>query len=170
MADISVDGNTTGQIRRDRPGDLPGSPIKASTAADLLSTAALPRFSTFSSSLDRLIAQNSPSSSSGHRTDQGNYDWINAEGMKGAVLPGMSAEISGPPGSGKTVIAIALALSARTASDQEDGAEPSEVLIVGESESTPVTPLSADSQRRHRRISYHMSTTGGRRVQDSIRR
>ena len=51
--------------------------------------------------------------------------------MKGALLPGMSAEVSGPPGSGKTVIAIALALSARTASDEEDAAEPSEVLIVG---------------------------------------
>lgn len=54
--------------------------------------------------------------------------------MKGALLPGMSAEVSGPPGSGKTVIAIGLTLSARTPSDEEDAADPSEVLVVGELE------------------------------------
>lgn len=52
--------------------------------------------------------------------------------MKGPVLPGMSIEVSGPPGSGKTVIAIALALSARVSSDEDEVGDRSEALLIGQ--------------------------------------
>jgi KaiC/GvpD/RAD55 family RecA-like ATPase len=52
------------------------------------------------------------------------------ETKDGAIVPGMSVEISGPPGSGKTVLSIALAINARMSADGEDGAE---VLMIGRS-------------------------------------
>lgn len=119
------------ELLRDQPPgpqesdcSTPASPTKALTAAELLSTAALPRFSTFSPSLDRLIARHSTATSQGHM----GYEWITNEQIRGSVMPGMSVEISGPPGSGKTVIGLSLALSARMQND--DNGSP-EVLIIG---------------------------------------
>lgn len=50
------------------------------------------------------------------------------ETKDGAIVPGMSVEISGPPGAGKTVLVTALAVNARMSAEGEDDAE---VLIVG---------------------------------------
>lgn len=50
------------------------------------------------------------------------------EMKNGAIVPGMSVEISGPPGAGKTVLATALAINARMSAEGEDGAE---VLVIG---------------------------------------
>lgn len=52
------------------------------------------------------------------------------ETKNGPVVPGMSVEISGPPGSGKTVISTGLAINARMSGDG-DG-DDAEVLIVGQ--------------------------------------
>lgn len=107
----------------------PSSPIKASTAAELLSSSASNRFSTYSPSLDRLIAQYSPSMA--HDTTHGVTDpkrlW--QASRDGAIVPGMSVEISGPPGVGKSVLVTALAINARLAQDDKNSAE---VLVVGE--------------------------------------
>jgi DNA replication protein DnaC len=59
------------------------------------------------------------------------------DGEAGSVVPGMTLEISGPPGGGKTVLAIALALSSRL----KDGELFSgEVLIVGKYASFSMIP------------------------------
>ena len=50
------------------------------------------------------------------------------ETKDGAIVPGMSVEISGPPGAGKTVLVTALAVNARMSAEGEDDAE---VLIIG---------------------------------------
>lgn len=47
----------------------------------------------------------------------------------GAIVPGMSVEISGPPGVGKSVLVTALAINARLAQNVKNSAE---VLVVGE--------------------------------------
>jgi len=89
--------------------------IHSSTAAELLSTSSLPHFSTLSASMDPR--------------------------QKGSIEPGMSIELSGPPGAGKTAIALGIALHARIGkrsrrstegTDEADKEEPGEVLIVGE--------------------------------------
>lgn len=107
--------------------------IQSSTAAGLLSTSDLPHFSTFSSSLDALISQfNSstdvlPLSKRGEEFNQ-----------NGSIVPGMSMEISGPPGGGKSSIALAIAMSARLSSGNfadsvrpHDQSEKGEVLLIG---------------------------------------
>jgi RAD51-like protein 2 len=113
----------------DRPTKPPSSPVKSSTAAELLSTSSRHRFSTLSPSLDRLIAQFTPSLA--YNTHNGVEDpqrlW--QETKNGAIVPGMSVEISGPPGAGKTVISIALAINARMSAEGDDNPE---VLIIGE--------------------------------------
>ncbi|OWZ62299.1 hypothetical protein AYX14_04120 [Cryptococcus neoformans] len=80
--------------------------VQSTTAADLLSTSDLPHFSTFSSSLDALISHLSSSTDAlpkqGEESDQ-----------RGSIVPGMSIEITGPPGGGKSSIALAVAMSAR---------------------------------------------------------
>ncbi|WVF71295.1 hypothetical protein IAT40_006098 [Kwoniella sp. CBS 6097] len=89
------------------------SQLRASTAADLLSSAYLPRFSTHSSSLDNLIASFRPVEQpafSGHSSRKGK-EKENA----GAITPGMTIEICGPPGGGKTSVALGIVLSARMA-------------------------------------------------------
>lgn len=99
-------------------------------------------------SLDRLIAQYSPSMA--HNREHGVTDaerlW--QASRDGAIVPGMSVEISGPPGGGKTAMATALAINARLAEDEKNSAE---VLVVGESAVN--TPCSL---HRHRR-GYHTS-------------
>ncbi|WWD17173.1 hypothetical protein CI109_101611 [Kwoniella shandongensis] len=89
------------------------SQIQSSTAADLLSTASLPHFSTFSTSLDTLISRFSDA-------DRDTRDGISSRKGKekedtGAIFPGMTVEISGPPGGGKTAVALGILLNARMA-------------------------------------------------------
>ncbi|WWC62107.1 uncharacterized protein I303_104697 [Kwoniella dejecticola CBS 10117] len=111
---------------------LPHSQIQASTAADLLSSAYLPHFSTSSTSVDHLIAhfQDPHKRQASKRpTRKGKEKEASA-----AITPGMTVEIAGPPGIGKTSMALAVVLSARlTAADQaneEEEAESGEVLII----------------------------------------
>lgn len=116
-------------IQGGQPATTQTSPIKSSTAAELLSSASKHRFSTLSPSLDRLIAQFSPSMA--YNTHNGVEDpkrlW--QETKYGAIVPGMSVEISGPPGSGKTVLSTALAINARMSGEGDSDVE---VLIIGE--------------------------------------
>ncbi|XAO22570.1 hypothetical protein I312_101343 [Cryptococcus bacillisporus CA1280] len=125
--------------------------IQSSTAADLLSTSDLPHFSTFSSSLDALISQfNSstdvlPLSKRGEEFNQ-----------NGSIVPGMSMEISGPPGGGKSSIALAIAMSARLSSGNfadsvqpHDQSEKGEVLLIDTEGSMTSERLFKAAQRVH---------------------
>ncbi|KAK8864518.1 hypothetical protein IAR55_001768 [Kwoniella newhampshirensis] len=115
------------------------SQVQSSTAAELLSTILLPHFSTFSTSLDTLISRfGDPSSQYDHARDGRSRKGKEKEDT-GAIVPGMTVEISGPPGGGKTAVALGIVLSARMAkmrgvdvsSDVEEGRrESGEVLIV----------------------------------------
>lgn len=106
--------------------------IQSSTAADLLDPTSLPRFSTLSETLDSLIEQRTYSG--GERTDQ---DRESIPPGSGAIVPGMAVEIAGPPGIGKTSLAVGLALNARMGrrgkrrSSLRGGGETGEVLIIG---------------------------------------
>lgn len=59
--------------------------------------------------------------------------------LGGSIIPGMTLELSGPPGGGKTAIAVGIGLSARLRlhvrdaeiDEQTDGSNMGEVLIVG---------------------------------------
>ncbi|WVN88426.1 uncharacterized protein L203_103636 [Cryptococcus depauperatus CBS 7841] len=82
--------------------------VQSSTAADLLSTKLLPRFSTLSTSIDGLINQFGVIPS-----EEIAFGKSNAKRYIGAVVPGMTIELSGPPGIGKSAIVIALALNSR---------------------------------------------------------
>ncbi|GMK55255.1 hypothetical protein CspeluHIS016_0203110 [Cutaneotrichosporon spelunceum] len=90
-----------------RPSSRPPSPSRAQTAADLLHAVPGPRFSTLSGAIDGLLAHYSPL----HVAPQP----LNLKGkgraLGGAVVPGMVLEISGPPGSGKSAVALSTALS-----------------------------------------------------------
>nr|XP_019046461.1 hypothetical protein I302_05210 [Kwoniella bestiolae CBS 10118]OCF25391.1 hypothetical protein I302_05210 [Kwoniella bestiolae CBS 10118] len=108
-----------------------GKLIQASTAADLLSSAHLPHFSTSSTSIDHLIA---------HFHDPDRRRHPKRSSRKGkekedsaAITPGMAIEISGPPGIGKTAVALGIVLNARMTSigetEVEDG-EAGEVLVI----------------------------------------
>ncbi|WWC70118.1 uncharacterized protein I206_104065 [Kwoniella pini CBS 10737] len=107
------------------------SQIQASTAADLLSSAYLPHFSTCSTSIDRLIAQfHVP-----HRrkANTGVFRKGKEKEDSGAITPGMTIEIAGPPGIGKTAMALGVVLSARLTSagiSDEKEMEAGEVLIL----------------------------------------
>lgn len=104
--------------------------IQASTAAALLVPQSLPRFSTLSETLDALISQHTCADADVTSEDR-------ATAATGAITPGMAVEISGPPGIGKTAIAIGLALSARmgTRKRRKDSVPQDrgggEVLIIG---------------------------------------
>jgi RAD51-like protein 2 len=80
--------------------------------------------------VDRLIQHFTNAPSSRHISRKGKE----RAGTHASILPGTSLEISGPPGSGKTAFAVAVALSARlgnwdpTLKHQDLG----EVLLVGE--------------------------------------
>ncbi|OCF60756.1 hypothetical protein L486_00396 [Kwoniella mangroviensis CBS 10435] len=110
----------------------PQSQIQASTAADLLSSAYLPHFSTSSTSIDHLIA---------HFQDPGRCHLPSKPTRKGkekedsaAITPGMAIEVSGPPGIGKTAVALGIALNARMTGindAEDDERDPAgEVLII----------------------------------------
>lgn len=114
------------------------SPVKAHdgslSASALLSSPASARFSTFSSTLDSLIGEFADM----HPRQTSRKGKVRA-GENGMLVPGMSLEITGPPGSGKTSMAIAFALSARLGrwrGAEEEGYEEEaqdigEVLIIG---------------------------------------
>lgn len=97
---------------------------QSSRASDLLSSAAETRFSTLSISLDTLIGHFS-SIPPPHST-QRNMKGRDRSLVCAPITPGMVVELSGPPGGGKTCIALAIALSARLA-----GSSPPEVLLIG---------------------------------------
>ncbi|WWC89201.1 uncharacterized protein L201_004119 [Kwoniella dendrophila CBS 6074] len=115
-------------------GPILSSQIQTSTAADLLSSTYLPHFSTSSSSIDNLIAQfrdphrEKPTAISSRKGKE--------KENSAAITPGMSIEVAGPPGSGKTCLALGIALNARmtVASGNRnefiDGGEAGEVLII----------------------------------------
>ncbi|KAK1924335.1 putative DNA repair protein Rad51 [Papiliotrema laurentii] len=92
------------------------------------------RFSTFSDRIDSLIGiflDTPPSPSRKGKEKAGAY---------GSVLPGVQLEISGPPGSGKTAMCTALALSARMGQwNTDSGAQPivGEVLLIDTEGSMP---------------------------------
>ncbi|BEJ16331.1 hypothetical protein CspHIS471_0509360 [Cutaneotrichosporon sp. HIS471] len=90
-----------------RPASRPSSPTRPQTAADLLHAAPGPRFSTLSGALDGLLAHYSPLHLEPHPHN------LKGKGRApvGAVVPGMVIEISGPPGSGKSAVALSMALS-----------------------------------------------------------
>ncbi|ODN94175.1 hypothetical protein L198_05026 [Cryptococcus wingfieldii CBS 7118] len=89
--------------------------IHSATAADLLSTATHPHFSTFSASLDGLIGKFSLSISSEAGSSRKGKERLHT----GSIVPGMVVEISGPPGGGKSAIALAVSLSARESGQKE---------------------------------------------------
>ncbi|ODN81976.1 hypothetical protein, variant [Cryptococcus amylolentus CBS 6039] len=89
--------------------------IQSATAADLLSTATQPHFSTFSASLDGLIGRFGLSISSEAGSSCKGKERLHT----GSIVPGMVVEISGPPGGGKSAIALAVALSARESGQKE---------------------------------------------------
>ncbi|TYJ54545.1 hypothetical protein B9479_004772 [Cryptococcus floricola] len=89
--------------------------IHSATAADLLSTATHPHFSTFSASLDGLIGKFGLSISSEAGSSRKGKERLHT----GSIVPGMVVEISGPPGGGKSAIALAVALSARESGQKE---------------------------------------------------
>ncbi|WVQ72375.1 hypothetical protein IAR50_001927 [Cryptococcus sp. DSM 104548] len=90
--------------------------IHSATAADLLSTASRPHFSTLSASLDSLLGKfGGPSEHSKAQYSRKGKEKEHA----GSIVPGMVVEISGPPGGGKTAIALALALSGRVSGRKE---------------------------------------------------
>ncbi|WWD03113.1 hypothetical protein V865_001160 [Kwoniella europaea PYCC6329] len=110
----------------------PQSQIQASTAADLLSSAYLPHFSTSSTSIDHLIA---------HFQDAARRRLPSKPSRKGkekedsaAITPGMAIEISGPPGIGKTAVALGIVLNARMTGiddlEDDEGDSAGEVLII----------------------------------------
>ncbi|WVQ99572.1 hypothetical protein IAU59_006708 [Kwoniella sp. CBS 9459] len=115
------------------------SQIRASTAADLLSSAYLPHFSTHSSSLDNLIASFRPVERSVSPTFRSRKGKEKEDA--GAITPGMTIEICGPPGGGKTSVALGIVLSARMArlrgrslseeaNNEEAAEEAGEVLLI----------------------------------------
>jgi hypothetical protein len=108
------------------PASSPTKSLQSQTAAQLL-TKPLPRFTTFSTSIDTLISHFTPIQS------QQRYRTGNGKGKEkeGSIMPGMALEIAGPPGSGKTSIALAVMLSARMSSAPDDG-DGGEVLIIGQ--------------------------------------
>ncbi|ORY32818.1 P-loop containing nucleoside triphosphate hydrolase protein [Naematelia encephala] len=88
--------------------------IHSSTAAELLETASKTCFSTFSSSLDSLISHFAPDAD---YVNDGRLDREPKGKQKvwqgGHILPGMTIEVSGPPGGGKTSLALGIAINAR---------------------------------------------------------
>ncbi|WVR06935.1 hypothetical protein IAU60_003971 [Kwoniella sp. DSM 27419] len=117
--------------------------IRATTAADLLSPANLPRFTTQSVSLDTLISKFSfpagPSSPGHSQTLASPTRKGKEKDRTGAIHPGMTLEISGPPGGGKTSVALGIALGARCSgalSEDDDSSagnasgRESEVLLI----------------------------------------
>ncbi|WRT66493.1 uncharacterized protein IL334_003452 [Kwoniella shivajii] len=118
-----------------KPPLLSQKHVQASTAADLLSSSYLPHFSTSSASIDNLIA---------HFKDPRHSSFSSRASRKGkekdesaAITPGMTVEISGPPGGGKTALALGIVLNARTMKiksrredDEEAEEEAGEVLII----------------------------------------
>lgn len=94
---------------------------RSQRALDLLHVAASTSFSSLSKALDDLLAHYSPLQSRGEGAPN-----LKGKGRSlcGSVIPGMVLELSGPPGAGKTAVALSMALSGRL-----DGAE---ALIIGE--------------------------------------
>ena len=110
------------------------SHVHSSTAAELLSTAALPHFSTLCTSLDRLISH----FGSDPKNIEASYTRGKGKGrlLEGGITPGMAIELCGPPGGGKSAISIGIALSARLGNQdleqQQTAAGLGEVLVIGE--------------------------------------
>lgn len=109
----------------------------STTATELLQSQNRTRFSTFSTALDNLIWHFAPSAAEEIAPP------LNLKGKAralipgaGAITPGMVLEISGPPGGGKTSVALAVALSARMGDGGEEGEgkEKPQVLFIGELE------------------------------------
>ncbi|CAD6581699.1 MAG: hypothetical protein TREMPRED_003069 [Tremellales sp. Tagirdzhanova-0007] len=108
------------------------SHVHSSTAAELLSTAALPHFSTLCTSLDRLISH----FGSDPKNIEASYTRGKGKGrlLEGGITPGMAIELCGPPGGGKSAISIGIALSARLGNQdleqQQTAAGLGEVLVI----------------------------------------
>lgn len=132
--------NDTASLLENRGESQPVKAINSSTATDLLIAASRNRFGTFSPSLDQLISHFSPGPSKHAGTATialGNPRTSTSRKGKekersldsGHVCSGMAIEIAGPPGGGKTAIAIGLSLSARLSRGGDE--EAIEVLVIG---------------------------------------
>lgn len=82
--------------------------MQSATAASLLSTSALPRFSLCIEALDDLLGIFGPTSSNGASSQ-------NCKGKEraGGITTGQTVELAGPPGIGKTTIALGMVMEAR---------------------------------------------------------
>lgn len=165
------------------PSRPSASQIQATTAASLLSTDALPRFSTCIDALDDLLAHFVPSSAppplfTQNGEPSGTQD-PKGKRRAGNITPGMSVEIAGPPGIGKSCVALAMAVDARfmacrkrrrrSSQGGEVRGEGGEALIIGEYLGVPSIPMGRRSRltRRHRGRNATRSNIQPRRERDT---
>ena len=102
------------------------------TATALLESRRLSAFRTGCDAVDDLI-YSSWNKTDRHRArdpDGGLYE--EARGEAGSIVPGMTLEISGPPGGGKTSMVVAIAISALAMMPLGELSAMPEVLLVGE--------------------------------------
>ncbi|KAL7421892.1 hypothetical protein Q5752_003664 [Cryptotrichosporon argae] len=148
-AELSVTAAQAETVLSSISTPLPSSSQIYSLPASSLLTQPATRYSTLSRALDDLVASFSPFS-----VPRGA---LNLKGKQrawdgGAVGPGMVLEVSGPPGAGKSSLALALAMSARMGSGE--GSE-GEVLVVDTEGGITPSRLrdTADSLARHTTVS-----------------
>lgn len=136
---ISVSDRVAGPSRSADSFPL-SSQLHSSTASELLQSVNRTRYSTFSVALDDLLAHFAPPRQEHNAALQLKGRRRELDPAVGAISPGMVLELSGPPGGGKTAIAIAVAISARVGErDQQEQDKKPEVLMIGKSPSLLLT-------------------------------
>jgi hypothetical protein len=140
----SSPGQTAGTFPRPVQDPQPFQAVRSSTAAELLFDGSLPRYSTLSQTLDNLIARQ-PSTSSVAEDDIGEIS-----SGSGAITPGMTVELTGPPGIGKTSIGLGIVFSVTVGNQKKSRpiSQAGEALIIGE------TIILAVADKRYGRGDY----------------